>query len=205
MGGGSAKPKRKKAAGSALRYEHRRGRADVGKPEERDFSCGLFCLVMVVFLALIVPMAMAMEARGKDVWGDLAPAWPGGAYAFAATVGACVPLAFAAFVAPLTRMKWRKSKARSLGWSIVSLPGLAAGWLIAGVILATWRPKRHRDWDSDCYSVGGPCWVHGEFPYLWAVGLVSTVAVAALLITLLVKYAGKASTAAEKSLDTTAT
>ncbi|GGW92277.1 hypothetical protein GCM10010383_22700 [Streptomyces lomondensis] len=46
-----------------------------------------------------------------------------------------------------------------------SLPGLAAGYLVAGVIGTTIRPKRRRDWDYGCYSQGGSCWVHVHFPY----------------------------------------
>jgi hypothetical protein len=162
-----------------------------GEPKERDWSCGFGCLVMLVVLALLVPMAMAEQAWGKEVWGELAPSWPGGAYGFAAVVGAVVPLAFAAFATPLARVNWKKSKPRSLAWAAAALPGLAACWLLAGVIFAYTRPKRRRDWDYDCYSQGGACWVHEQYPFLWAVGLVATLAVAAVLVTLLVRYDGR--------------
>ncbi|MET9912713.1 hypothetical protein ABZZ74_39030 [Streptomyces sp. NPDC006476] len=141
-----------------------------------------------VFLLLIAPLILIQEFWGHGIWGDFASSWPGGAYAFAATVGACVPLAFAAFVAPLTRMDWKAGKLRSLAWALGSLPGLGAGYLIAGVISATWRPKRRQDWSYGCYSRGGPCWVHVEYPYLWAVGLLATLATTALIITALVMY-----------------
>ncbi|MHA5050196.1 hypothetical protein [Streptomyces sp. SD15] len=54
-----------------------------------------------------------------------------------------------------------------------------------GRILATWRPKRHRDYE--CYSRGGPCWVHEEYPYVWALGLGSTLLLGAALIAVLVR------------------
>ncbi|WP_371669817.1 hypothetical protein OG985_20555 [Streptomyces sp. NBC_00289] len=189
MSGGSARPKRRRAAGAALRYEHRRegpAASGAGKKRGRDRVFG--CLMLPAFLAVLAPVILTEMYWGDDIWGDFAPSWPGGAYAFAATVGALVPLDLALFVAPLTRMNWKRSKSRSLAWAAASLPGLAGGWFIAGVIGATWRPKRRRDWDADCHGRGGPCWVHDEFPYLWAAGLVATVAVAALLIVVLVAY-----------------
>lgn len=143
-----------------------------------------------------MPLVLFEMYWGHDLWGGLAPAWPGGAYAFTASVGVLVPLVFLAWVWPLTRMNWKKSKARSLGWVAASLPGLVAGYLVAGVIGSTIRPKRRRDWDSDCYSEGGPCWVHVHYPWLWVVGLVATLAAAALLITLFFRYGGRSSATA---------
>ncbi len=154
------------------------------------------CVAIPSVSVLLTPLYFFDQYWGDELWSDFAPAWPGGGYAFAATVGALVPLVFLAWVAPLTRMNWKKSKPRSLAWAAASLPGLVAGYLVAGVIMGTVRPKRRRDWDSDCYSEGGPCWVHVHYPWLWAVGLAATLAVAALLITLLVIYAGRASATA---------
>jgi hypothetical protein len=129
------------------------------------------------------------------VWGELAPSWPGGGYVFAVCVGTLVPLAFAAFIAPLGRLNWKKRKLRSLSWAAASLPGMASFQLLAAVITATIRPKHREDWDGSCFSKGNPCWVHVHYPFLWAVGLLSTLAGAALLITLLIRYAPKSPTA----------
>lgn len=146
--------------------------------------------------ALMTPLYFFDLYWGRDLWSDFlwsdfAPAWPGGAYAFAASVGAVMPLVFLVWVWPLTRMNWKRSKPRSLGWAAASLPGLAAGYVGAGVITATIRPKRRRDWDGACYREGGPCWVHVHYPWLWAAGLVATLTVVVLLITLFVKYGGR--------------
>ncbi|MEU3932779.1 hypothetical protein AB0E85_12190 [Streptomyces sp. NPDC029044] len=187
MSGGSARPKRRKAAGAALRYEHRPGRPNAEGAKKGDYGCAWGCLILPGFVALLMPLVLFDMYWGHELWGDFAPAWPGGAYAFAGTVGALVPLVFLAWVAPLYRMNWKKSTPRSLAWAAASLPGLAAGYLVAGVISTTVRPKRRRDWDADCYSQGGPCWVHVHYPWLWAVGLAATLAAAALLITVLVK------------------
>ncbi|MGW7492898.1 hypothetical protein ACWGKA_01065 [Streptomyces luteogriseus] len=159
MSGGSARPKRRKAAGSALRYEHRPGRPPESRPEKRGWGCLWACLVLPGFVALIMPLVLFDMYWGHELWGDFAPAWPGGAYAFTGVAGALVPVVFFAWAAPLTRMDWKTSKARSLAWVAASLPGLGACYLVAGVIATTVRPKRRRDWDGDCYSEGGPCWV----------------------------------------------
>ncbi|MFJ4975679.1 hypothetical protein ACIP6X_10115 [Streptomyces coeruleorubidus] len=196
MSRGSAKPKRRKAAGAALRYEHRPGRPNAGEAKKRDWGCAWGCVVLPSFALLLTPLVLLKTYWSHELWGDFAPAWPGGAYAFAATVGALVPLVFLAWVWPLTRMDWKKSKPRSLAWAAASLPGLAAGYLVAGVIMATTRPKRRRDWDYDCYREGGACWVHVHYPYLWVVGLVATLVAAALLITLFFKYGGRSSATA---------
>ncbi|MEU6176390.1 hypothetical protein [Streptomyces coeruleorubidus] len=196
MSGSSAKPKRRKAAGAALRYEHRPGRTTAEQPKKRDWGCAVGCAAIPGGFLLLTPLYFFDMYWGHDLWSDFAPSWPGGAYAFAATVGALVPLVLLAWAWPLTRMNWKKSKPRSLAWAVASLPGLAAGYLPAGVIMATVRPKRRRDWDHDCYSEGGSCWVHVHYPWLWAVGLFATLAAAALLITVLVKYSGRSSATA---------
>ncbi|MFF5494615.1 hypothetical protein [Streptomyces aquilus] len=204
MSGGSARPKRRKAAGAALRYEHAPGRPSSRTERKTTVGDRVFgCLVLPVFVALIMPLVFFDMYWSHGVWGDVAPAWPGGTYAFAAGVGALAPLAFLAWAAPLTRMEWRKSKRRSLAWAAASLPGLALCYVIAGVIEGAWRPKR-RNRHSDCYTEGGPCWLHEHYPEAGLVGLVATVAVIALLITLFVKYGIKRSPSPEKSPDSPA-
>ncbi|MFI6371566.1 hypothetical protein [Streptomyces sp. NPDC050546] len=192
MSRSSAKPKRGKAARPALRYVHRPGRPPSLRRAKTSVGERLFgCLVLPGFVALIMPLVFFDMYWSHDLWGHFAPAWPGGAYAFAASVGALVPLVFLTWVWPLTRMNWKKSRSRSLAWVAASLPGLAAGYVVAGTIKTTVRPKRRRNWDSECYSQGGPCWVHVHYPWLWVVGLVATLTAAALLITLFVKYGGR--------------
>ncbi|MFJ8085076.1 hypothetical protein ACIQ6Y_31215 [Streptomyces sp. NPDC096205] len=188
MGGGSARPKRRRAAGASLAYEHRRRRPRLPGAKEREWSCGFALLVLLVALALIVPVAVAALTWGETIWGEVAADWPGGGYGFAATVGALVPLAFAAFVTPLTRMDWGRSKVRSLAWACAALPGLLACQGLGAVISGVLRPKHRRDWDTECFSEGHPCWVHVHYPWVWLVGLLVTLAVGALLIAVLVRY-----------------
>ncbi|MFE1247555.1 hypothetical protein [Streptomyces sp. NPDC058766] len=104
-----------------------------------------------------------------------------------------LPLVFLAWVVPLTRMRWKRSRACAVVWAVASLPVLAAEYLVAGTIGATWRPKRRRDWDGDCYREGGACWVHGHYPWLWAVGLAATLTVTVLLVALYARYGDEGS------------
>lgn len=187
---GSGRPKRGRAARGGLRYEHRPGRPagavnTRNRGQGRLFGCVTF---PVAFLALLAPVLYLDTVWGKDIWARLAPAWPGGAYAFAGCVGALVPLVFLAFVAPLTPMNWERSRLTSLARVLAALPGLAAGWLVAGVVAATWRPRHRRDWNGSCRARGGPCWVHDTYPLLWAVGTAATVVVTALLIWLFARH-----------------
>ncbi|MEU6555662.1 hypothetical protein ABZ915_36250 [Streptomyces sp. NPDC046915] len=192
MSGGSARPKRGKAAPAALRYEH--GRRSAVPAKKRDWrGCGFVLLMVLGVLAFIVPMAAADHSWGDRVWGEVAPGWPGGAYVFALMVGAVVPLALAAVIAPLSRMKWKVSRVRSLLWAAAALPGFAVCWLLSFVILGTSRPKHRRNWDSECYSTGHACWVHEQYPWIWAVGLLATLAMAALLIAALVRFTDRES------------
>ena len=203
---GSARPKRPKAAGASLRYEHAPGRrTTVPGPHElrrrRNRDAALGCLFTLVAAAGIVGLALADWAWGHGIWGDLAPGWPGGGYGFALTVGVLLPLAAAAAIAPLTRMNWKRSKARSLARAAAALPGTAASALFLVVIGASWKPKPgHRD--AGCHREGGPCWVHEQYPYVWAVGLAATLAVTALLITLLVRSIGKGTAPADSDKPT---
>ncbi|MER5880029.1 hypothetical protein ABT119_29435 [Streptomyces sp. NPDC001910] len=183
--GGSARPKRRRAAGAALRYEHVRQRPSAWSQAKEKASRGeswLGCLVMLVGMAGIVGFALLGMTWGPVLWGRVAPAVPGGGYGFAAVVGALAPTGFAVVTTTLSRMKWRTAKLRSLGWAIASLPGVTACLLWALVVFASFRPKHRSDWDGSCHSRGEACWVHVEYPWVWAVGVLSTVLVSAALI-----------------------
>ncbi|WP_151479640.1 hypothetical protein [Streptomyces albicerus] len=182
---GSIKPKRRRAAGAALRYEHARERPVGPSAPKRKRNTLVGFVPALVITVVIGVLAAAQMSWGEEVWGDTAPDWPGGGYGFTATVGVLVPLAAAATIAPLTRMKWRKSRARALAWAAASLPGTLGLASLLVVILASNRPKQRRRRYS-CYSEGGPCWVHEQYPYFWAVGLATTLLVAAALITVIV-------------------
>ncbi|WP_371599091.1 hypothetical protein [Streptomyces sp. NBC_00564] len=128
----------------------------------------------------LAALAIASDTWGHDIWSGIAPDWPGGGYGFAVTVGGLLPVTAAAAILPLTLMNWKESRARSCAWAAASLPGAAASAPLLLVIAGAWRPKsRHRG--LDCYSEGGPCWVHEQYPYVWAVGLAATLVGAAVV------------------------
>jgi hypothetical protein len=64
-------------------------------------------VVLPGFVALLMPVVLFENYWGHELRGEVAPAWPGGAYAFAGTVGALAPLVFLAWVLPLFRMDWK--------------------------------------------------------------------------------------------------
>ncbi|MFF2366465.1 hypothetical protein ACFVU0_27735 [Streptomyces sp. NPDC058122] len=186
--GGSARPKRRRATKGALGHEHVRRRPSTGQQAREKTSwknVGGGCLILLAALAASAAFGMTAEAWGQELWGRAAPASPGGGYGFAAAVGAVLPFGLAALIAPLSRMKWKERPLRSLGWAVASLPGLAACCFCALVVFTTSRPKYHRDWNPGCYSRGNPCWVHVEYPWVWALGLLSTVLATAVLFTVL--------------------
>ncbi|MFD8737668.1 hypothetical protein ACFV06_22485 [Streptomyces sp. NPDC059618] len=190
--GGSARPKRRRATAAALGHGHAGRRPSAGQRTGEKGSwrnVGGGCLILLAALAALAAFGLTARAWGPDLWGRAAPASPGGGYGFAAAVGAALPLGFAALVTALSRMKWRQRPLPSLGWALASLPALAVCSLCALVVFTATRPKHRRDWDFGCYSRGNPCWVHVEYPWVWAVGLLSTVLVAAALITVLVRRA----------------
>ncbi|GGW33266.1 hypothetical protein [Streptomyces caelestis] len=73
MSRGSAKPKRRKAAGAALRYEHRPGRPDADGAKKRDWGCAWGCVVLPGFVVLLMPLVLFETYWGHELWGDVAP------------------------------------------------------------------------------------------------------------------------------------
>ncbi|WP_406332122.1 hypothetical protein [Streptomyces sp. NBC_00203] len=182
---GSARPKRRRAAAPALRYEHTRERPPSSWQRAKEkMSKGEVLFAWLFVLSIIgafVSFGFTTETWGPDLWGDIAPGWPGGGYGFAVTVGTALPLAVAAAITPLLRMNWKKSRARSLARVAATVPGLAAILFCLIVVFASGRPIR-RSRHPGCWRRGNPCWIHDQYPYIWAVGLAATVAAAALLI-----------------------
>lgn len=173
MGGGSARPKRRRAAKGSLVYERVRGRTVApAAPERRRRGpsragvlrwSGAFLAV-----AAISGLFTVSQVWGPDIWSGLVPRWPGDGYGFAVTAGVLLPWAAAAAVMPLRDVNWR---APERGWLLrgaISFSGTAVGAAILVVFMGAFRPKRrHRG--PDCYREGAPCWVHEQNPYIWAV------------------------------------
>jgi hypothetical protein len=92
------------------------------------------------------------------------------------------PLSLLLFGAPLTRVKWKTEKVRSLPWIALSLPGAALAVIISALAMQTWHPKRSHRYGF-CSSAGEYCWISHRYPYVSLVGLAATTVGAVLLIT----------------------
>ncbi|MEU6995613.1 hypothetical protein ABZ953_33775 [Streptomyces sp. NPDC046465] len=184
--GGSAKKARRRAAGPALRYAHVAGARTSGrrrpgkrKPtEEGEESNWLFgTLMFLAVLGVTVLFGLADLAWGTTLWGEIAPAWPGGGYGFAVTIGLLSPPALAGVIAPLVRAKRKQQPLRSIGWALAALPGVALSCLLLLLNFGATRPKRRRR-GPECFAHGEPCWIHEQYPYLWAPGIAAVLCAA---------------------------
>ncbi|MER5518689.1 hypothetical protein [Streptomyces sp. NPDC002763] len=176
--GGSAKPRRPRAAPAASRV---RGPGAKKAKKDRDALFG--CLMFLGIGGGIVLMALGTMLWGDDAWQWAARNWPGGAYAFAVCLGVAAPLLVALFLRTLDgvgRKAWKTSPALALAWTVLAV--LAVASLLAFLCLAfdamDSGKRKHR-------SVA-PSWVFAHYPWLWAVGIASTLASAVLLVWTLV-------------------
>lgn len=191
MGGGSARPKRRSAAKGSLAYERVRGRTVTpAAPEQRLRGPGRAGVLRwggaVLGVAAIMGLFLVGQTWGPGFWSGLAPRWPGDGYGFAVTAGVLLPWAAAAALMPLRGVNWRTPERNWLLRGAISLSGTAAGVAILVVFTGAFRPKRrHRG--PDCYSEGAPCWVHEQYPYVWAVILGGVLVGAAVLYRYVIK------------------
>lgn len=178
---GSAKPGRRRAAASSLRYEHRPGtRSSPGKDSSTDGK--LFgCLVLLTFVVLFVLFGLISDYWGDDTWKWAADSWSGGTYGFAVFTGALVPCVVTIAAKTLPKMNkepWKTRKVRSLGLMLLAVLCGATMLLLISLIFVA---QDTGDWGRGP-SVA-PSWTFRTQPWLWAVGLTATVIMAALLIT----------------------
>ncbi|MGI5197336.1 hypothetical protein ACQEVY_27525 [Streptomyces sp. CA-288835] len=170
---GSARPKWRRAAGAALRYEPVQGRVvsrGPGREPKVKWDAVLRWVIAIALTLEIAGLSLVTHFWVRNhVWGGLAPAWPGGPYGLAATAGLLVPLTIAALFVTLTRVKWPQDKVGSLKWIAASLPGHVMAALLTVVLFTAMRPRRLRGRGPDCYSEGGACWLREEYPYIWAI------------------------------------
>ncbi|WP_405870297.1 hypothetical protein [Streptomyces sp. NBC_00005] len=139
--------------------------------------------------AIIGPFVIA-QVWGPDIWSGIAPGWPGGGYGFAVSAGVLLPWGAAAVILPLARITWGEPRRHWLVQVALALPGAAVSLPVLVVIAGAWRPKPRKR-GLDCHDVGAPCWVHEQYPYVWAAGLGATLVGAALLVPLLVVRANR--------------
>ncbi|MGW3409040.1 hypothetical protein [Streptomyces sp. NPDC000888] len=185
--GGSTRPRRGKAAAASLRYETRPGKRPAREGERSGKGDKLFgCFVFLSLAAAFTFLVLADMFWGDGTWQWAADAWPGGAYGFAVFLGALLPSVVALFGLSLARMdrkSWKTHKARTFGCTFLTVGcGAAMLQLVALIFSAQDTGKWGRGTSTS------PSWVFRNYPWLWAVGFASTIAVAALLICLYVAY-----------------
>ncbi|MFJ8791098.1 hypothetical protein [Streptomyces sp. NPDC102462] len=185
--GGSARGRRPKAAAGALRYEHRprvRGTGRVkARRGKRDFVVGSLFVASVV--GLIVLLAVLDRAWGDATWRWAADRWPGGAYGFAVCLGVAAPCLFAVSLWALsgtTRRSWRTGPARALARAVLAVATAAP--LLPFVTLA-WNATDDGEGRAGSRN-GPPSWAFRHCPWLWLVGLATTVVTVAALVALAV-------------------
>lgn len=116
---------------------------------------------------------------GNETWQWAAEARPGGAYGFAGFLGVVGPCltALAVFCLCRTQWKsWRQHPWRTLVSAGACIASTAA--LLPFVVLALNAQYSGRRRGRD----GTPSWVFSNYPWLWAVGLLSTLAAIVLSI-----------------------
>ncbi|GAA1433589.1 hypothetical protein GCM10009601_56440 [Streptomyces thermospinosisporus] len=178
--GSSAKPRRRRAAAPALQYDRQRGRPGLAEVKGKKRESVFGCLVFLLLAGLMVLMATLDMLYGDDVWQWAAESWPGGAYGFAVLVGILGPCLAVLAVYSLSRMHWKtwkQHRARTLTHTALGTASTAA--LLPYVILV------FNAQDSGKWGKGEPTppsWVFSRYPWLWAVGLLSSLATLALLI-----------------------
>ncbi|TPQ22067.1 hypothetical protein [Streptomyces sporangiiformans] len=130
---------------------------------------------------------------GDDTWQWAAGTWPAGAYGFAIFLGALVPCVVTLFFMSLSRTdrkSWKTHKARSLGCVFLAV---ACGAAMLQLVSLIFNAQDTGKWGRGPST--SPSWVFSNYPWLWAVGFVSTIATAAILIAFFVARARRRSEA----------
>jgi hypothetical protein len=179
--GGSAKPRRRKAASSALQYEHQPGRRSSGNKPEKKGEYVFGCLIALGIAAVLILFALIDTLWGDGTWKWAAESWPGGAYSFAVFLGALAPCVATLLVRSLSRMDWKSHRARALGRTILAV---ACGALLVPYVSLVFNAQDNGKWGRGPST--SPSWVFSNHPWLWAVGLLSTIATLTLLVLALI-------------------
>jgi hypothetical protein len=179
--GGSAKPRRRKAAAPALRYDRQPGKpGSSGKKLKNMREFGFGCLVFLCMAGVGVALVAVNLLWGDDAWQWAAESWPGGAYGFAAVVGACGPCLVLLLIISLSHMdreSWRTHTVRTLAHAVLSVTSATA---LVPYVCLIFNSQDNGKWGRGRGT--SPSWVYAHYPWLWAVGLLSTVATVTALV-----------------------
>jgi hypothetical protein len=179
--GGTAKPRRRKAAAPSLQYERATGkRGASGKNAQTKgefvFGCfGFLCIAGGVVLLAVVDMLW-----GDDTWQWAAEAWPGGAYVFAACLGALAPCLVLLSVWSLSSMKWKSWKAHPARTLVRTGLGITSAAALVPYVSLVFNAQDTGKWGRGRDTA--PSWVFRNYPWLWAVGLLATIVTITALV-----------------------
>lgn len=182
---GAARQGRRKAAPAALRYERTpKGGQTTGAEKKSDTVLG--CLCFLACAGVLVGLVLLDHFWGDDTYRWAARHWPGGAYAFAACVGVAGPgfAALACYCLATARWKsWKQHKARTL---IRTLLGLVSAVALFPYVVLVFNAQNTGKWGRGPST--RPSWVFSHYPWLWAVGLLASLATVAVLIHAAVRH-----------------
>ncbi|MFF4748335.1 hypothetical protein ACWD5R_00430 [Streptomyces sp. NPDC002514] len=178
---GSAKPKRRRAAASGLDYDPRPNRLSSCREKNRPKGNFTFGLLMFLGVTGIIILFVTLDILwGDETWMWAAESLPGGAYGFSACVGICGPCLAALSIFSLIRLS-QKSQRIHKGRTLV-MAGLciASTALLVPYIVLVFNAQNTGKWGRG--NSTSPSWVFSNYPWLWAVGLLSTMVTIAGLI-----------------------
>ncbi|MCM1970697.1 hypothetical protein [Streptomyces sp. G1] len=136
----------------------------------RDALSG--CLIFLLLAGGIVLLGVFGYFWGDASWQWAARSWPGGAYGFAIALGLLIPCLLALCLLCLGKAEWRSWRqhlVRTLAMtalSIVSAAAFALGLLVASITIDDGRGRYGHETE--------PSWAFVTYPWLWAVGLLSS-------------------------------
>jgi hypothetical protein len=180
----SAKPGRRRTSESPLHS----GQSDsAAKEPQKDTSVSPGgCLAGLSCAALLILVATLDWLWGDETWQWAAESWPGGAYGFAVFIGGAGPClaALSIFCLSHTGWKsWRQHPVRTLTHTAVGAASAIALLLFAPLIT---NAQNSGGWARS--RSAPPAWVFSHYPWLWAVGLASTVGAVVVLISVSVLH-----------------
>lgn len=183
--GGSAKPRRGRASAAGLQYERRPGRGlgTEGRKARKKGESAFACLLLLLVAGVAVLLALLDVFWGDDTWRWAADTWPGGAYGFAVCLGAAAPCLLALSIWSLSkagRKSWQIHPARAAGHTLLTTLATASLFPFLSLAFNAMDSGRGR------HHSGSPSWAFSHYPWLWILGLASTVGGAVLLIGVLV-------------------
>ncbi|MGW0596221.1 hypothetical protein ACWD11_03650 [Streptomyces sp. NPDC002776] len=196
--GRSTKPRRRRAAAPALRYERQPRRPSSSGKAKKTGDVVFGCLIFLAVTGAAVVLVALDMFWAEDAWQWAADAWLGGAYSFAAFLGVIGPCLAALSFYCLCATQWKSWRLHPWRTLINTGAGIAAAAALAPCTALVY--SAHDDGDRAKGNDGPPSWVFSSYPWLWAVGLLSTLVVITLAIWIAVAYYNRRrSTAALKT------